>query len=400
MKQVVLGVLALICLISSGGEAQERISVRPEPGTPVVALEVRVAAGPADELPHQAGLAYLTARSVAVPLRAALDSIGVHLTVHAQKDAIAFGLAAAPEVWDRAMRLLLTTLFRDPADPGIVAREREAIRAELLARASNPADALLRETDAAVYGLGHPWARPTVGTPATLEGISAREVDTFLRTFFVPARTTLALVGPVEPGDAKRRMLAVFPAATWNAPLNEAGRPSPEPVQTPYNSITAWVSVSYPVAADADVETLGLLAELVRDRLEFGPSRRSVYNVRGEVLRHGGGAELRIQMVVPPREAGLWTEQIRSAVAAYAGAPLPRAVWDSVLRRYRGNRLRQLATPEARAAADAEALLLAGRVADAERELDSLSAQRLADTAAALPRPVVVVLGPTETHAD
>ena len=298
MKQVFLGVLALVCVISSGGEAQERISVRPEPGTPVVALEVRVAAGPADELPHQAGLAYLTARSVAVPLRAALDSIGVHLTVHAQKDAIAFGLAAAPEVWDRAMRLLLTTLFRDPADPGIVAREREAIRAELLARASNPADALLRETDAAVYGPGHPWARPTVGTPATLEGISAREVDTFLRTFFVPARTTLALVGPVEPTDAKRRMLAVFPAAAWNAPLNEAGRPSPEPVQTPYNSITAWVSVSYPVAADADVETLGLLAELVRDRLEFGPSRRSVYNVRG------GGAPPRRRRGAPDPDGG------------------------------------------------------------------------------------------------
>lgn len=391
--------LAALALAAPSLRAQERISVRSEPGTPTVAVEVRIAVGPADEPAESAGLAHLTARAAALPIRPTLDSLGARLEVTSYKDAVAFGVTAAPEVWKEAVRTLLVSLFRDPADPAAVVSEREAIRGELLARASNPADALLREADAAVFGDGHPWGRPTVGTAATLDGIGAAEVDGFLRTFFVPGRAVVAAVGPVDADEARAHLLASFPATEWRPPVTEPTQPAPSPVTRDYNSITSWVSASYPVPPTADAEALRLLADVVLERIGFAPNRHSVYNARAELIRRAGGGELRVQMVVPPAEASLWTERIQDAVEAFA-TPLPRAAFEQALRRFRGQRLLQLAAPEERAAADAEALLTTGHPADVAARLNGLSPQRLADAAAALPAPVVVVLGPLANQAD
>jgi predicted Zn-dependent peptidase len=392
--------VALLCLLAPHARSQERIWIRPESGTPIVALEVRVAAGPAQEPAGAAGLAHLTARVAARPLRAALDSLGARLTVTSYKDAVAFGMTATPEVWEQASRVLLVALFRDPADPTAVERERSAIRAELLARASNPADALVRETDAAVYGVEHPWGRPTVGTAATVSELGTAQVDDFLRTYFIPSRAVVAVTGPVDASAARRHVLSSFPAAPWQAPEAEPQQPTPGPVRTEYNSITTWISAIHPFPPDADAEAIRLLGSLALERLSFGPSRPSVLNARAEVLRNAAGGELRIEMVVPPAEVDFWTEQLRGAVAPYARGPLERGAFELARRRLRGRRLLDLASPENRSAADAEALLHTGRGAEMWDGVDALSPGRLAGAAAALAAPVLVVLGPFQNPGE
>ncbi len=101
----------LIPLLGERAAAQERVFVRPEPGTPLVAVQVLVGVGPADEAAAQAGISYLAARSVVEPSRATFDSLGAHLDVDQQKDAIAFTLTAAPDAWEEATRVLMVALF-------------------------------------------------------------------------------------------------------------------------------------------------------------------------------------------------------------------------------------------------------------------------------------------------
>ena len=59
----------LLLLVPVAARAQERVAVLSEPGTPVVAVQVLVATGPADEPEGKAGLAYLAARSVTARAR-------------------------------------------------------------------------------------------------------------------------------------------------------------------------------------------------------------------------------------------------------------------------------------------------------------------------------------------
>jgi zinc protease len=391
-----LQALPALLLLSAPLAAQKSLVVRTEPGTPVVAVEVLVGAGPAEEPEGKAGVAYLSARVAAAPIRPIMDSLGVRLEVEAYKDAVGFTLTAAPDVWEETARLLLLALFRDPADPRATEEERGAILRELAGRRANPADAAARETDAAVFGPDHPWGRPAVGHPDTVAQLVLADVDAFVRAHFVPERTVVAVVGPVDAGEAEGRLLHLFQGAARRAPEVPPHAPAEPVVRSEYNSITTWVMASYPLPAGADLEAVRLVADLAREALSPGPSRRSVYNARSEVVRRVGGGELRFQLVVPPAEAESWAERIRAAVARLADSPLPQPIFAARLRRHRGERLRGLGAPEARARAAARDLLLGGTGTGPLVELEGLTPERLQRAAGSLEAPVIVFLGPSQ----
>lgn len=374
--------------------AQEHVVVRAEPGTPVVAVEVLVAAGPPDEGEEQAGLAYLTARAAMAPIRPILDSLGAHLAVEARKDALSFTLTAAPDVWQEASRTLLLALFRDPLDSIATVRERQAIQAELVGREASPADAIAREVDAAVFGPKHPWGRPAVGYSTTVGKLAVADVDAFIHANLVPERTVVAVVGPVDPREVREPLALFFQGAGWHRPKVAAAEPLESPIRQEYNSITTWVAASWRLPPDADLEALRLLAGLATERVSFGPSRRSVYNARSELIRRADGGELRLQLVVRPEEVDAWAGRIQEAVSAYAAAPLPPGVFTESLRRFRGERLRELDSPEARARTVAQELLLRGSVPTALTGVDGLTPDRLYAAAKSLGTPTFVFLGP------
>ena len=387
--------IAAATLLVSPADAQNRIYVRPEPGTAVVAVEVLVAVGPADELPEQAGITYLAARSVVEPTRALIDSLGAHLEVEQRKDAVAFSLTAAPDVWAEASRALLLAIFRDPVDSASVGRTRRALARELEARQQSPADALARELERALYGEEHPWGSPTVGTARSVGRLRASEVDGYLRANFTPERSVVAVVGPVEQEEAEAALGEQMGEGELRVTPPEPPSPATEPVRAEYESITTWVAASWRFGEDADVESLRLLARLALQQVSFGPSRRSVYNARADVVRYPGGGEVRLHVVVPPREAEQWAERLRQAVGGFAESALPAQQFAERLRRYRGERLLELDTPEARAAAMARAALL-GDDSATLADFQGLSAAGLRAAARALDAPVIVFLGPSE----
>lgn len=391
--------LLLITLFSAPVHAQERITVLSESGTPVVATEVLIAAGPADEPEGKGGLTYLAARAVTAPIVPLLDSLGARLTVQPQKDAVSFTLTAAPDVWEEAIRTLLVSLFRDPPRSATVLSEREAIRVELESRQSNPADAANREADAALYGRDHPWGRPTVGTPESIATLEVGDVDAFLRSAFTSNRVVVAVVGPVDPEATREYLLTyVNPTGRLTADV-EPIRPEGSPVRRDYNSITTWTSVSYRFPAVTDVEALRFLAQLALDELEFSPRRRSVFNARAEITPRLTGGELRFQLVTPPGEADDWARRILDVVEEVAHEPMLEDRFEARLRRYRGERLHALAAPEDRARELARELLVRGETDGLAVELEGMTVDRLRAAVSRLSAPIVLFLGPFQDEA-
>lgn len=386
--------VAAALLMAGGAKAQERIVVVPEAGTPVVATEVLVLAGPANEPEGKEGVVYLAARSVTAPIRPVLDSLGARLAVEPHKDAVSFTLTAAPDVWEEATRVLFVSLFRDPPQSGVVDREREAIRTQLLSRQSNPADAASREADRALYGSDHPWGRPTVGTPESLRGLAVEDVDEILRSAFTSDRVVVAVVGPVEPEATRDHLLQfVNPAGRLTVEV-EPISPERSPVRMDYNSITTWTSVSYRFPVSADLEALRFLAQLALDELEFSPVRRSVFNARAEITPRITAGELRFQVVTPPEEAEEWAQRILDVVEEVAHESMLETHFDARLRRYRGERLYSLAAPEDRARELARDLLVYGETEGLAAGLEEMTLERLRSAVARLSAPIVLFLGP------
>lgn len=390
--------LFLSALLVRPAASQERIAVLPESGTPVVATEVLVLAGPAQEPEGKEGIAYLAARAVTAPIRSVLDSLGARLSVRPQKDAVSFTLAAAPDVWEEATRALLVSIFRDPPQAATVLREREAVRNELLGRQSNPADAANLEADAALYGRDHPWGRPTVGSPQSITSLEVADVDAFLRAAFTSDRVVVAVVGPVEPEVVREHLLQYLNPAGRLAVEVEAIRPEASPVRRNYNSITTWTSVSYRFPVSADLEALRFLAQLALDELEFSPVRRSVFNARAEISPRLTAGELRFQVVTPPEEAEDWARRILDVVEEVAHEPMLEDRFEARLRRYRGERLQSLAAPEDRARELARELLVYGETDGLAAGLEEMTVERLRAAVARLSAPIVLFLGPFQNE--
>ena len=385
----------LAAFYSTGASAQERLAIRPEPGTPVVAMEVLIAAGPADEPDGKSGLAYLASRTVVAPIVPRLDSVGAHLDITAGKDALTFTLIASPDVWEEASRLLLVALFRDPPEREWMLRQQRAISDELTGRESNPADAAVRATDAAVFGADHPWGRSTVGTPASVARLTMPDVDLFLRTFVTARRAVIAIVGPVDVTRA-RNHVSTFADLSQPLPTLELERPDPADavVRRDYNSITTWVSVSYPLPPQLDLEAVQFVARLAMDELGFSPLRQSVFNVKGEVIPRRVGGELRLEVVSPPEEAAGWAARVRDLVEEVSVEQMLPEVFEFRLRRFRGERLHALASPEDRARELARQLLVGGTTRPLGQDLDAMTGARVRAAARSLGPPSIVFLGP------
>jgi predicted Zn-dependent peptidase len=392
--------LAAGLLAARPAAAQQRMVIRPEPGTPVVAVEVLIAAGPADEPEGKAGLANLSARTVVGPIVTRLDSLGAHLDITARKDALGFTLIASPDVWEAASRLLLVALFRDPPEKASMAAQQRAITAELLGRATNPADAAVRAADAAVYGEDHPWGRSTVGSPESVKALTMEDVDEFLRTHVTSRHAVIAVVGPVDAAMARTHLLGYLDP---NSPLPPQEWPRPEPadslVSNDYNSITTWVTVSYPFPVTGDVEAVEFLARLAMDELSFSPRRSSVFDVSSEVISRRAGGELRFQVVTPPEEALEWASRVRTLVEDESDKPMLPEVFQNRLRRFRGERLHSLESPEQRAAELARQLLVTGRTRALGVDLQGLTLARVHAAVRSLGTPTVVLLGPVLNEA-
>ncbi|HYW09773.1 MAG TPA: hypothetical protein VE913_22610, partial [Longimicrobium sp.] len=94
-----------------------------------------------------------------------------------------------------------------------------------------------------------------------------------------------------------------------------------------------------------------------------------------------------------------WAGRIREAVAGYVAAPLPPAQFAERARRFRGRRLMELDSPEARADALARAALLGDR-GDPFDRVNAVTAERLQAAARSLQSPVLVFLGPFEKDGE
>jgi predicted Zn-dependent peptidase len=384
-------------LLPGAASAQERVVVRAEAGTPVVATEVLVAVGPADEPEGLEGITYVTARALTAPILPVLDSLAAQLAVEQHRDAVSFTVTAAPDNWEEATRTLLVALFRDPVDSVAVVRQRAGTVAELRGREASPADALAREVERAVHGDAHPWGRAPVGTAASVARLSVLQVDAFLREAFTADRAIVAIVGPVS-GDAGRIAAPFLDPGEARTARVEPARPERGTHRRPYEAITAWVAAVYPFGPEVDEEAVRMIGRLALGRVSFGLLRPQVYDARVTVVRHRAGGELRLELVVPPGEVEAWGRRGAEAVEVHARTPLEPGEFAERLRRYRGERLLELETPEARARHLARRVLV-GAPADPFAEIEALTPERLQRAARSLGRPVLVYLGPFEEEA-
>lgn len=174
---------------------------------PIVQVNLLVHAGSVHEAVDQAGLAGLTAAMLdegaggrsALELADEIDFLGARLSTEAGEHTALVSLHVPVARLEPALRLMADVVLR-PDFPGEeLDRQRLDRLTELLQWRDEPRAVAGVEFDRTLYGETHPYGIPNLGTAASLGAMTAEDMRSFHDRAYRPGRSTLVVVGDVEP---------------------------------------------------------------------------------------------------------------------------------------------------------------------------------------------------------
>src|SRR5262249_3698739 len=164
----------------------------------------------------------------------------------------------------------LADAVRFPAfDPTELARECEGVVEEIKRAEDTPARRASRDLFAESY-LVHPYRLPVLGTPESVRATTRERILRFYRRHYIPEAMTLGAVGDLSP-EAGRGWAEELPGGDSGRPRARGGNRPVEPPRTarrirlvPDEAKEAWLNVSFaiPGCTHEDLVALDVLSML------------------------------------------------------------------------------------------------------------------------------------------
>ncbi len=241
---------------------------------PVVAIQVWMRVGSADEQPDEAGLAHVhehmlfkgTARRGPGEIARTIEACGGEINAWTSFDQTVYHVVLASRFFREGIDVLADAVTGAAFDPDELRREIEVVCEEIRRSQDSPTRKLSRELFALAFSR-HPYGKPVIGTEESVRGFTREGILRFYRRWYRPDNAVVIVVGDVREREAVDLAAELFawPAGSF-APApsrpQEPPREKPqarlrnEPLKEGYLSI-AWPS---PPLVHDDVAALDALA--------------------------------------------------------------------------------------------------------------------------------------------
>ncbi|HSP89418.1 MAG TPA: insulinase family protein, partial [Vicinamibacterales bacterium] len=181
------------------------------PGLPMVSLALLLPAGSAGDPANAPGLASMTADMLdegsgdrsAIELQEALARIGAELDTETGPDSVVLSLSLLDRFVPQGLGILSDIVVR----PRLGAADFERVRTLRINRIRQLKDLPGVNAEAvftsALYGT-HPYGHLSIGSSASLSGMTADGVARFHRLQYDPSRATIVAVGAIEGASFAR----------------------------------------------------------------------------------------------------------------------------------------------------------------------------------------------------
>jgi predicted Zn-dependent peptidase len=209
-----------------------RVIVGEDHELPLVQVYLLVGAGASQDAPGKGGLATLTAATLtrgagersAEELARAIESLGGAITASAGRDGTIVDAEFLAEDLGAGLGLLQDVVLRPRFEEDEVRRARDEQLAAIRAARENPSNVVAECFDAWLYG-DHPYGRPAIGRPTSVQALGQADVRGFYERWYRPNNTILVLIGDVTRADAVARLKTSY--GSWE------GRPDAVPARPP-----------------------------------------------------------------------------------------------------------------------------------------------------------------------
>ena len=296
---------------------------------PVVALQMWVKVGSADEPEAQRGLAHVhehmlfkgTRRRGVGEIASAVEAAGGEINAWTSYDQTVYHLVLARRFLDAGLEILADAMLESTFEEEALQGELAVILDEIRRTRDIPSRVLSESLFSAAYR-EHPYRHPIVGTVDSVGALTREQVLEFYRRWYVPSNMVLVLVGDLEPQATMAEVRKLF----GGAPRLTAPQPqrSPEPQQQELrvhighdNISEAHIGLAFhvPHLEHADVPAIDLISVL----LGQGDSAR----LEQEARRRKGAVTDVYTYAYTPRDAGLFVigaatpaDRVRRAIPA------------------------------------------------------------------------------------
>ena len=186
---------------------------------PVVALQLWVKVGGADERDEEAGMCHFiehmlfkgTERRKVREMAREVEALGGDINAFTSYDETVYYLTLASRYADTGLDILSDAVQHSTFDPGELEREREVILEEIRMGEDAPSRRLFKQTMKTLYQR-HPYGRPVIGFESTLRSIKREEMVSFFKRWYVPNQMVFIVVGDFDPAEMEARVRASFQA--------------------------------------------------------------------------------------------------------------------------------------------------------------------------------------------
>ncbi len=192
---------------------------------PVVALQVWVNAGSADDPGDKSGMAHVlehmvfkgTHRRAEGQIAREIENSGGQINAWTSYDQTVFHVVIASRFFQRGLDILADAMQNSRIDEDDLRRELQVINEEIRLGNDSPGKAVAREMFATAYRK-HPYRRPVIGRARSVSRLTKEHVESFAGKWYTPANMTLVVVGDISEGKALRQIRRLFGGAATPRP--------------------------------------------------------------------------------------------------------------------------------------------------------------------------------------
>ncbi len=182
-----------------------RVVLQEDRSSPVVALQIWVKTGSADEKDEEAGMCHFiehmifkgTDQRKVGEMAREIEALGGSINAYTSYDHTVYHITIASRYADIALQILSDAIQHSLFDPIELEKEREVILEEIRMGEDSPSRRLFRQTMATAFK-HHPYGRPIIGYEKTIRSITRDQMIHFFKQWYTPDRMVFVVVGDFD----------------------------------------------------------------------------------------------------------------------------------------------------------------------------------------------------------
>ena len=254
------------------------VILRPKPTAPVVACNVWVGVGSADETPRQAGLAHVhehmlfkgTERRDVGEIAREVEAAGGRINAFTSFDHTCYYVAMSSRYLESGLDILSDAIRNSSFEASELSSELQVIQEEIKRSKDNPSRVASLKLFETAYDI-HPYRFPVIGTEESVASFQREDVVEFFHHHYHPKNMTLVVTGDFDESEIQADIERYFDGWDRDDPYTRSERRG-EPEQSGTRT-WSWaediqqthvrVGFHIPNATDDDIPALDLLGAIM-----------------------------------------------------------------------------------------------------------------------------------------